>query len=41
MTILIVFLKLRDLSGSQIVNSYPSKSSKMLPERPQSHGLFD
>ena len=28
MTILIVFLKLKDLSGSQIVNSYPSKSSR-------------
>ena len=41
MTILIVFLKLKDLSGSQIVISYPSKSSKMLPERPQWHGLFD
>ena len=41
MTILIVLLKLNVLSGSQIVNSYPSKSSKMLPERPQSHGLFD
>ena len=34
-------LKLKVLSGSQIVNSYPSKSSKMLPERPQWHGLFD
>ena len=33
MTILVVFLKLKVLSGSQIINSYPSKSSKMLPER--------
>ena len=37
MAILIVFLKLKILSCSQIINSYPLKSSKMLPERPHSH----
>ena len=37
MTILIVFLKLKVFSGSQIINSYPLRSSKMLPERPHSH----